>query len=90
MLNCTSIEYYTNNLLELSDNELQQVITAIEKEQNERKNKRKQELVNRAVTALLNLQSEYPDAHIELKFDNHDIMRFTLDNIAEQIKFDME
>ena len=48
MLNCTLLEYYMDNILKLSDDELQQVITAIEKEQNERKNKRKQELVNRA------------------------------------------
>lgn len=90
MLDCMPLKCCMSNISEFSDNELLQVTTAIQREQERRKSKRKQELVNRAVTALLNLQAEYPDGHIELEFVNHDIMRFTLDDIAKQIKFDME
>ena len=88
MLNCTLLEYYMDNILKLSDGELQQVITAIEKEQNERKNKRKHELVDRAVAALRDLQVECPDGCIAKACEGcGDDVCFTLDEIVEKIKY---
>lgn len=88
MLNCTPIEYYTNNLLKLSDGELQQVITAIEKEQNERKNKKKRELIDKAITALHDLQAECFDGCVTIDCSGcGEEFRFTLDEIAKEIKY---
>lgn len=88
MLNCTPIEYYMGNILGLSDSELLQVATAIEKEQNERKNKRKHELVDRAVAALRDLQVECPDGCIAKTCEGcGDDVYFTLDEIVEKIKY---
>lgn len=83
MLNCT-----LDNISKLSDSELQQAITAIGKEQNERKNKRKHELVDRAVAALRDLQVECPDGCIVKTCEGcGDYVCFTLDEIVEKIKY---
>lgn len=47
MLNCTPIEYCMGNISGLSDSELSQVASAIQKEQNARKNKKRQKLINK-------------------------------------------
>ena len=88
MLNCTLLEYYMDNILKLSDDELQQVITAIEKEQNERKNKRKHELVDKAVAALHDLQAEgFNGCIVRTCEECGGDVRFTLGELAEKIKY---
>lgn len=87
MLNCTPIEYCMGNISELSDSELLQVATAIQREQNARKNKKKQELINKAVTALHDLQVECLDGCIAIICDDCDCeVCLTYDEIAERIK----
>lgn len=90
MLNCTPIEYCMGNISGLSDSELSQVAFAIQKEQNVRKNKKRQELINKAVAALHDLQTEYMGC-ITITCDNcGNEMCLTLDEIAEKIKYDLE
>lgn len=91
MLNCTPIEYCMGNISELSDSELLQVATAIKREQNARENKKKQELINKAVAALHNLQAEYDLGCITITCDDcGSEMCLTLNEIAEKIKYDLE
>ena len=90
MLNCTPIEYCMGNISGLSDSELSQVASAIQKEQNARKNKKRKELINKAVAALHDLQTEYLGC-ITITCDGcGNEMCLTLDEIAEKIKYDLE
>lgn len=91
MLNCTPIEYCMGNISGLSDSELSQVASAIQKEQNARKNKKRQELINKAVAALHDLQAEYGfDGCLIIDCDDcgHE-MCLTLDEIVEKIKYEI-
>lgn len=90
MLNCTPIEYCMGNISGLSDSELLQVATAIKREQNARENKKKQELINKAVAALHDLQAEYLGCITITCDDCGNEMCLTLDEIAEKIKYDLE
>lgn len=90
MLNCTPIEYCMGNISGLSDSELLQVATAIKREQNARENKKKQELINKAVAALHDLQTEYLGCISITCDDCGSEMCLTLDEIAEKIKYDLE
>lgn len=88
MLNCTPIEYCMGNISGLSDSELLQVATAIKREQNARENKKKQELINKAVAALHDLQqAECIGGCIAISCDDcgHE-MCLTYDEIADRIK----
>lgn len=90
MLNCTPIEYCMGNISGLSDSELSQVAFAIQKEQNARKNKKRQELINKAVAALHDLQTEYLGCITITCDDCGNEMCLTLDEIAKKIKYDLE
>lgn len=90
MLNCTPIEYCMGNISGLSDSELLQVATAIKREQNARENKKKQELINKAVAALRDLQAEYLGCITITCDDCGNEMCLTLNEIAEKIKYDLE
>lgn len=90
MLNCTPIEYCMGNISGFSDSELLQVATAIKKEQNARENKKKQELINKAVVALHDLQAEYLGCITITCDDCDNEMCLTLNEIAEKIKYDLE
>lgn len=91
MLNCTPIEYCMGNISGLSDSELLQVATAIQKEQNARKDKKRQELVNKVVTALHNLQTECRGGCITIVCNECDCeMLLGFDEIAEKIKDEIE
>jgi len=90
MLNCTPIEYCMGNISELSDSELLQVATAIKREQNARENKKKQELINKAVAALNDLQAEYFGCITITCDDCGNEMCLTPNEIAEKIKYDLE
>lgn len=88
MLNCTPIEYCMGNISGLSDSELLQVATAIQREQNVRKNKKRQELINKAVAALHDLQAACFDGGIVVSCEEcGGEICFTLDEIAENIKY---
>lgn len=88
MLNCTPIEYCMGNISGLSDSELSQVAFAIQKEQNARKNKKKQELINKAVAALHDLQAECFDGYITIFCDDCGSEKYiSLKEITEQIKY---
>lgn len=89
MLNCTPIEYCMGNISGLSDSELLQVATAIKREQNARENKRKQELINKAVATLHDLQTENLGCISITCDDCGSEMYLTLDEIAEKIKYDL-
>lgn len=91
MLNCTPIEYCMGNISGLSDSELSQVASAIQKEQNARKNKKRQELINKAVAALHDLQVEcgFDGCLIIGRDDCDDEMCLTLDEIAEKIQYEI-
>ena len=91
MLNCTPIEYCMGNISGLSDSELSQVASAIQKEQNARKNKKRKELINKAVAALHDLQTECGfDGCLIINCDDcgHE-MCLTLDKIAEKIQYEI-
>ena len=88
MLNCTPIEYCMGNISGLSDSELSQVASAIQKEQNARKNKKRQELISKAVAALHDLQDECFDGYITVFCEDCGSERYiSLKEIAEQIKY---
>lgn len=88
MLNCTPIEYCMGNISGLSDNELIQVATAIKKEQNARENKKKQELINKAVAALYDLQQvEYLGCITITCDDCGNEIYVSLEELAEKIKY---
>ena len=88
MLNCTPIEYCMGNISGLSDSELSQVASAIQKEQNARKNKKRQELINKAIAAFHDLQNECFDGYITVFCDNCGSEKYiSLKEIAEQIKY---
>lgn len=91
MLNCTPIEYCMGNISGLSDSELSQVASAIQKEQNARKNKKRKELINKVIVALHDLQDECFDGCITITCDDcGNEMCLTLNEIAEKIKYDLE
>ena len=80
-------EYFSG----LSDSELSQVASAIQKEQNARKSKKRKELINKVVVALHDLQDEYFDDGIMVFCDDcGGEMWLTLDEIAEKIKYEIE
>ena len=88
MLNCTPIEYCMGNLSGLSDSELSQVATAIKKEQNARKDKERQELINKAVAALHDLQKVCFDGDITVYCEDcGNEIYVSLDEIIERIKY---
>lgn len=88
MLNCTPIEYCMGDISELSDSELSQVASAIQKEQNARKNKKRKELINKAVAALHDLQNDCFDGYITVFCDDCGSEKcISLKEIAEQIKY---
>ena len=88
MLNCTPIEYCMGNISGLSDSELSQVASAVQKEQDARKNKKRKELINKAVTALHDLQNECFDGYITVFCDDCGSEKYiSLKEIAEQIKY---
>lgn len=87
----TPIEYCMGNISGLSDSELSQVASAIQKEQNARKNKKRQELVNKVVIALHDLQTEYFGGCITIVCNECDCeMCLGLDEIAKKIKDEIE
>lgn len=90
MTNCTPIEYCIGNISGLSDEELIRVAAAIKKEQNARENKKKQELINKAVDALNNLQIEYSGCITIICDGCGTEICLTLNEIAEKIKYDLE
>lgn len=76
-----------NNISQLSDNELKEILAIINKEQSDRKNKRRIELANLAITALKNLQNEWFGDCITIACDECGCaMCLTFDEIAEKIK----
>lgn len=92
MLNCTPIEYCMGNISGLSDSELSQVASAIQKEQNARKNKKRQELINKAIAALHDLQVEcqnecFDGGIIVFCEDCGNEIYVSLEEIAEKIKY---
>lgn len=92
MLNCTPIEYCMGNISGLSDSELLQMVAAIQTEQNARKNKKRQELINKTIAALHDLQVECQveclDGCITVYCEDCDhAICLTLDEIAEKIKY---
>ena len=58
MTDYTSLEILKGSLSHLPDDELNSIVTAVQKEQDARKNKKRQELINKAVAALHDLQAE--------------------------------
>ena len=88
MLNCTPIEYCMGNISGLSDSELSQVASAIQREQNARKNKKRQELINKAVTALHDLQQVGYLGCITITCDDcGNEIYVSLEEIAKKIKY---
>jgi len=92
MLNCTPIEYCMGNISGLSDSELSQVASAIQKEQNARENKKRKELINKAITALHDLQvecrAECLAGYITVYCEDCDhAIYLTLDEVAEKIRY---
>ena len=87
MLNCTPIEYCMGDISGLSDSELSQVASAIQKEQNARKNKKRKELVTKVVTALTELYTVCDDS-ITIECNNCDHKTsLDLDVLAQMIDF---
>lgn len=90
MLNCTPIEYCMGDISGLSDSELSQVVSAIQKEQNARKNKKRKELVTKVVTALTELYTVCDDS-ITIECNNCDHKtHLDLDVLAQMIEFQIE
>lgn len=87
MTDYTSLEILKGSLSHLPEDELNSIVAAVQKEQNARKSKKRQELINKAVTALHDLQVECLDGCITIICDDCDCeMCLTYDEIAERIK----
>lgn len=87
MTNDTTLEILKGSLSSLPDDELTSIITAVKNEQNARKNKKKQALINKAVTALCDLQTDCFDGCITVSCEGcGSEVCLTLDEIAEKIK----
>lgn len=91
MTDYTSLETLKGSLSHLPDDELNSIVTAVQKEQDARKNKKRQELINKAVAALHDLQAECGfDGCLIIGCDNcGDEMCLTLDEIAKKIQYEI-
>jgi hypothetical protein len=91
MLDCIDYELMENSVSKLSDNELQQIIATAQREQNARKSKKRQELVNKVITALHDLQTECRGGCITIVCNECECeMLLSFDEIAEKIKDEIE
>lgn len=91
MLDCIDYELMENSVSKLSDSELQQIIATAQREQNTRKSKKRQELVNKVVTALHDLQTECRGGCITIACNECDCETFLgFDEIAEKIKDEID
>jgi cobalamin-dependent methionine synthase I len=90
MTDYTSLEILKGSLSHLPEDELNLIVTAIQEEQNARKNKRKQELVKKAITILTELYNVCDDS-ITIECDNcgHEI-HLDFDVLAQIIEFQIE
>lgn len=87
----SSMQKCLNLFSQLSNDELKILSQKIEEEQNARENKKKQELINKAVAALHDLQQAEYLGCISITCDGcGSEMCLTLDEIAEKIKYDLE
>lgn len=92
MTDYTSLEILKGSLSHLPEDELNSIVAAVQKEQNARKNKKRQELINKAVVALHDLQVECQDECLDgcitiyCEDCDHAIC-LTLDEVAEKIKY---
>lgn len=88
MTDYTSLEILKGSLSHLPEDELNSIVAAVQKEQNARKNKKRKELINKAVTALHDLQNECFDGYITVFCDDCGSEKYiSLKEIAEQIKY---
>lgn len=91
MTDYTLLETLKGSLSHLPEDELNSIITAVQKERDARKNKKRQELVNKVVTALHNLQTECRGGCITIVCNECDCeMLLGFDEIAEKIKDEIE
>lgn len=88
MTDCNILEKLKENLSQLPDSELNAIVAVVQIEQNARKNKKRQELINKAVAALRDLQNECFDGGITVYCEDCDNKIYvSLDEIAERIKY---
>jgi len=87
MTDYTSLEILKGSLSHLPEDELNSIITEVQKEQNARKNKKRKELVTKVVTALTELYTVCDDS-ITIECNNCDHKTsLDLDVLAQIIDF---
>ena len=87
MTDYTSLEILKGSLSHLPEDELNSIVAAVQKEQNARKDKKKRELINKAVTALTELYTVCDDS-ITIECNNCDHKTsLDLDVLAQMIDF---
>lgn len=87
----SSMQKCLNLFAQLSNDELKILSQKIEEEQKARKNKKRQELINKAVAVLHDLQAEcgFDGCLMIGRDDCGDEMYLTLDEIAEKIQYEI-
>ena len=91
MADYTSLQILKGSLSYLPEDELNSIVAAVQREQNARKNKKRQELINKAIAALHDLQVECGfDGCLIINCDDcGDEMCLTLDETAEKIQYEI-